>query len=503
MKKQPRTRVGQGVEEQNRTTVAPQTGLLTMDEAIALLKTTRPTFYRWVRAGKLRGTKVGRQWRFTAEDVDRFLKGQEPRIDLQADIDPLTDELTSRLKALGIRLGDEGPRDKVDRAIHLMIHLATAINASDIHIEPREGGVQLRLRVDGALHLIARFDLRLLPVVVERWKMMAAMDVREKALPQDGRTKVSVDGKSLELVICCVPAFLGEAVTARLLPPESLHLDLNRLPYAPSDRQRIDRWLAAPWGVILITGPTGCGKTTTLYSCLLKVADIATKAVSIEDPVEYVLPGVTQVQVSTKAGLTFERALRSVLRTDPDIIMVGEIQNAEAMQLCLQAASTGHLVLTTLHVGEAAAALRRMLDLGCEPFLVADATKLIIAQRLVRQLCPQCSVEAAPSTDQLARAENLARVGGLNWQALPRHFRGPVGCDKCGRLGFRGRTVIAETLEVTPEIAAALRRKGTVEEIRAIAVGQGITTMAADGIRRAAEGQVSLAEVLSAVGSIS
>jgi type IV pilus assembly protein PilB len=254
--------------------------------------------------------------------------------------------------------------------------------------------------------------------------------------------------------------------------------------------------------MILVTGPTGCGKTTTLYSCLLKRADVRTKVLSIEDPVEYVLPGLTQISVNSKAGLTFERALRSVLRMDPDIIMVGEIRDAQVMELCLHAAITGHLVMTTLHADEAAAALRRMIDIGGEPFLVADTTKLIVAQRLVRRLCPDCSVGSTPSPEQLARAEKLARTGGIGWDALGRKYRQAVGCGSCGKLGYRGRTVIAETLEMTPEIASALRRRAATEEIRAIAVGQGMTTMAADGIRRAAQGQVSLAEVLSTVGSI-
>lgn len=295
MKKTPASHAKEVPQEQALAPDMPQPGLLTMDEAIAMLKTTRPTFYRWVRSGKLRGTKVGRQWRFTSGDVDRFLKGQEPQIDLPADIDPLIGELKSQLKGLGIRNGVREDQGKTAQAVNLMIRLAMAMNATDIHIDPQESGVQLRLRVDGALHLVARFDLRLLPAIVERWKTMAAMDIREKSLPQDGRIVISVDGKNTDLRVCCVPAYLGEAVVARLLCSENVRLDLDRLPYTPRDRQRLDRWLEAPWGIILITGPTGCGKTTTLYSCLLKVAHVRTKVVSIEDPVEYLLPGLTQI----------------------------------------------------------------------------------------------------------------------------------------------------------------------------------------------------------------
>jgi type IV pilus assembly protein PilB len=502
MKKTPASHAKELPQEQSHVPDVPQSGLLTMDEAIAMLKTTRQTFYRWVRSGRLRGTKLGRQWRFTRGDVDRFLKGQEPQIALPANIDPLIGELKSQLKQLRVHSETPADQGKTAQTVTLMIRLAMGMNASDIHIEPQEGGVLLRLRIDGALHLVTRFDSRLLPAIAERWKTMAAMDTREKSLPQDGRIIVSEAGKNIDLRVCCVPAYLGESIVARLLCAANVRLDLDHLPYAPHDRQRLDRWLAAPWGIVLITGPTGCGKTTALYSCLLKLDGARTKIVSVEDPVEYVLPGVTQIRINAKAGLTFERALRSVFRTDPDVIMVGEIRNLETMELCIQAALTGHLVMTTLHTDEAASALGRMIDMGCEPFMAADAVKLIVAQRLVRQLCPDCSVESAPPPEQLARAEKLARAGGIGWDALPGKYRQAIGCGSCGKLGYRGRTLIAETLEMTPEIASALRRKATTEEIRTIAVGQGMTTMAADGIRRAAQGQVSLAEVLSTVGSI-
>lgn len=477
-------------------------GLLTMDEAIDMLKTTRPTFYRWLRSGKLKGMKVGRQWRFLSEDIERFLKGQEPRIDLPADIDPLISGLKTRLKELGSAIPKFLEADRTSQAIRLTIRLALAMRASDIHIEPDNNTVQIRLRVDGALHLVGEFDTRLLPPIVERWKTMAAMDAREKTLPQDGRIVFSDDDMSADIRVCCAPTFLGESIVARLLRSEELCLDLAELPYCATDSKRLERWLATPWGLVLITGPTGCGKTTTLYCCLSRLTDGRTKVIAIEDPVEYQLRGLTQIQIGPKAGLTFERAMRSALRMDPDVIMMGEVRNSESLGLCFQAALTGHLVLTTLHVDEAAGALRRMIDLGCEPFLVADGTKLIVAQRLVRLLCPDCSKKATPPVEQLARAERLAKVGGLNWESLVAKHRRAVGCRHCGQLGFRGRTLIAETLEVTPELAAAVRRKATTSEIRALAVGQGMTTMAADGIRRAAEGQVSLEEVLSAVAAI-
>jgi excisionase family DNA binding protein len=473
-----------------------------MEETITLLKTTRPTFYRWLRAGKLRGTKVGRQWRFTNDDVDRFLKGHEAQIDLPADIHPLITILESKLKAL--KLPAPAPKDAspTTRAVDLMMQLAAAMHASDIHIDAQQTGATFRLRIDGVLYLLATFDLRLLPPLIERWKSLAAMDVREKAMPQDGRILFNHNDASIDLRVCIVPAYLGESLTARMLSSKDVLLDLDRLSLNPADRQRLDKALALPWGMIVVVGPTGSGKTTTLYSCLGKVTDDHRKVVSIEDPVEYILPGVTQIRVNHKIGLSFEHILRAVFRIDPDVIMLGEVQNASALQLAMQATVIGHLLLTTLHVEESAAALRRMLDLGVQPFLITDAVKLIVAQRLVRKLCPKCSVAYTPPRDQLARAHKLAAAGGIPSDALPKKYRRPVGCPACGNLGFRGRAAVYESLEISPELAEAIRTNRPLPDLRNLAVKQGMTTLAAAAIQKSAEGQTSLPEALSLVANI-
>jgi len=479
--------------------------LLDMAQAIELLKTSRPTFYRWLREGKIKGMKVGRQWRFYREDVERFLRGQEPRVDLPADLSPLIESLRRRVEALGAK--DVAPPDASDvtRAVSLMIRLGVAMGASDLHIEPhpREGAggavAVLRCRIDGVLHPVAEFDIRLLPAIDERWKAMAACDVHEKVRPQDGRILVRLNdtGKPIDLRVSFLWAQLGPSLTARVLDPEVIPaLTLDSLGYSPRDREKLLRWLAAPWGTILLTGPTGIGKTTTLYACLTHLASPERKLMTIEDPIEYFLPGVVQVPVRERGGVTFAVALRSFLRSAPNVIMVGEVRDFETLQIAHQAALTGHLVLTTLHADEAARALKRMVEMGSDPFVVADSTRLIIAQRLVRKLCPECSVEAQPPAGHLEQAASLARAGGLDWAAQPKAFRAPRGCALCHQTGFRGREVIAEALEVTPEIGAALRRGASVDELRTIAVGQGMTTMAADGLRRAAEGATSLEEVL-------
>ncbi len=482
---------------------APATAeeLLDMAQAISLLRTTRPTFYRWLRAGKIKGMKVGRQWRFRREDIDRFLSGQEPKIELRTDIRPLIKTLSQRLGKLGGKDTSPGDTQPVQRAVNLMILLAVKMRASDIHVEPYEDGAHLRCRVDGVLHPAGKFDLRLLPAVVEQLKRMTACDVHETKLPQDGRVRVESpeEGLDFDLRVSFLPAYLGEAVTIRILRREAAVIGLDQIDYWAKDRETLLRGLKQPWGLVIVTGPTGSGKTTVLYSCLMHLLNPAVKIMSVEDPVEYLIAGTTQIQINPKIGLTFERAIRSILRSDPDLIMMGEIRNREMLELCMQASLTGHLVLTTLHTDEAASALKRMVDIGVVPFLVADCTKLISAQRLVRKLCPDCCEPISPSPDALAKAEKLALAGGLNAQTLDKSFRRPVGCPKCGQTGYRGRTLIAEMLEFSPEMGAALKAEAPVEELRAIALRNGMTTMAADGIRRAAAGETSLDEVFRAL----
>ncbi len=510
MTMQQRANGGRGTAKVNGTQPLEEKGhgagqLLTMEQAVELLKTSRPTFYRWVRKGRIVGTKLGRQWRFRRGDIERFLAGQEPRIELRADPTPLVAALAQRLEGLGLKGYAADEPDKIARAVALMIRIAVAMQASDFHIEPytRQGPegafAVLRYRVDGVLHPVAEIDIRLLPAIDERFKGLAACDVRERVRPQDGRilARIADTGRLMDLRVCFVPALLGPSLAVRVLDPDVVQLlNLDRIGYAPRDKERLLRWLRAPWGTILVSGPTGCGKTTVIYACLNRLASPERKLMSIEDPIEVLLPGVVQVPVRPHDGVTFPTALRSFLRSAPNVIYVGEIRDFDTLQIVHQASLTGHLLLTTLHADEAARALKRMVEIGSDPFVVADSTKLIIAQRLIRELCPDCSVEAQPLPSQLEQAAELARAGGLDWGPLPKAFRTPRGCAKCHQTGFRGRDVVAEALEVTPEIGEALRRGASLDELRTIAIGQGMTTIAADAVRRAAAGATSLEEAL-------
>jgi len=492
----------------------PRGNLLTTGEAIGMVKTTRSTFYRWLRQGKLRGTKVGRQWRFYREDIEQFLRGKGPRIDLPVDVTPLIRTLEERLRRLGTKQLPAEPSDPVERAIHLAIILGRGLRADNLHITTHvvEGSSDretvLRYRIDGVLKQVATIDSRLLPPLVQKWKAIAGCNTNETKKPQDGRCpfrlKKEVTGtedRDLDLRISFQPAVLGESVTVRLLDRGAVLLDLDRFGYSLDDRRRLEGALRSGFGLVVVTGPAGSGKTTTLYACMSALSSPEIKAISIEDPVEFLLPWVTQIPVRPHNGVTFGTALRSAMRADPDVILVAEIRDYGTLAMAQQAALTGHLVLGSLFARDAAGALKRMVDMGSDPFIVADSTRLVVAQRLVRKLCPHCRVADALDSDRQQAISDLYAEAGLDGKAVAAGFKKAVGCDRCAGLGYRGRTVIAETLEMTPEVAKALREGASTNEVRTIAVRRGMTTMAADGVRRAAEGVTSVAEVLRAIRS--
>ena len=477
--------------------------IIDMKEAIKLLNTTRPTFYRWVREGKIKGMKVGRQWRFYREDVERFLKGEEPQIELAADIGPLIEQLNEYAQKLGTESSDR-PGDSVVWAVNLMIVIANKMNASDIHLAPHTmedntGTIAiLRYRVDGILQTVAEFDTRLLPAIVNRWKILAHCDINDKRKPQDGRLHIRYHDEEMDLRVTFLPSSLGESLTVRVIPSNAqlAHLKIEDIDFSPNDRERILRWLHAPWGIIIVSGPTGSGKTTVLYACLNHIASPKIKVLTIKNPVEVVLPWGVQTPANPDIGITFAAGLRALLRSDPDVIMVGEIRDPETLDMAHECALTGHLVLTQMHSSGAAGTLKRMVELGSEPYIIGESTKLIVAQRLIRKLCPDCSVEHNPPEELLNRIAEAANTDGLNWDSLSKQFREPVGCANCRHTGYRGRNIIAETLEISPEIIAALSRGASLEELQTVAIQQGMITIAADGVRRAAMGETSIGEIM-------
>jgi excisionase family DNA binding protein len=475
--------------------------LLNMNQAIKLLKTTRPTFYRWLRAGKIKGHKVGRQWRFERGEIERFLRGEEPRIELRADITPLLGELQALAEKAGARTAALPEASPVLKACKLMLELGLAMRASDLHLETvqQAGGGgrtgRLRYRVDGVLHEAVAIDERLMPPIVEQWMKLPGCDPNARR-PQDGVLSFDVEGelRGVNVRVSFMPTALGWAMTGRLLPATAL-IDFDRLGLSERDRDRLDRAINRPRGSIVVSAPTGAGKTTTIYACLARLAAKDLKIMTVEDPVEVLLPGVVQTAVSPSAGLTHATAARGMLRSATNVMFIGEVRNAEVLNLCLQASLTGHLVFTTLHTDDAATALVRMVEIGAAPFVVGDATELVVSQRLIRTLCPDCRRPAPLRGSDEMRAIEIARAGGLDRDALGKGFCQPVGCEACKGLGYAGLRPIAEALEVTGEIGAAVRRGAPAEEIRALAVGQGMTTMAADGLRRAAAGETTIDEV--------
>ncbi|MEK7474110.1 MAG: ATPase, T2SS/T4P/T4SS family [Candidatus Coatesbacteria bacterium] len=480
-----------------KTKQTPQTGaeLLSMDEAIARLKTTRPTFYRWLKTGKLKGLKAGRQWRFYATDVDRFLKGEALRWDLPADISPLINALAKKAGQPVPATASLSDTERVAAAADLALGAAIALGASDIHLDAAGDQGRIRYRIAGTLTVAAGFDAHLVPPLIDQFKRITGvcrLDIRD--LPQDARIPYERGGKAFDIRMAFLPSWTGETMNARLMPRELAVGGLEWLGLREPGSLRLERALAARSGMVVMTGPTGSGKTTALYVAINHVNTPAKKIVAIESEIPYALPGVVQVPV--RGEVTFAAALRAALRADPNVIVIGELVDGETVSLAPKAAMTGHLVLSAMHATSAAGAIRRMVEFGASPYDVGESVRLVTSQRIVRKLCPDCRVKDTPSADQLAWAQQAATGGGLDWKALPRKFMKSTGCAKCGGTGFKGRRVAFEALEVTPAVAKLIREGAADDAIQSLAVKQGMVTMAADGVRAACAGETSLAEVM-------
>ncbi len=362
--------------------------------------------------------------------------------------------------------------------------------ATDVHIEPFEGALRVRFRVDGVLQEtpVPREVHRFHPAIVSRIKILANLDIAEKRVPQDGRVKLRIRGAEVDVRVSVIPMLHGEAVVLRLLDCSSPLLGLEHLGMSDDDRRSLASVLELPHGIVLVTGPTGSGKTTTLYACLAQINDIERKIVTIEDPIEYHLHGINQIQVAPRAGLTFARGLRSVLRHDPDVLLVGEIRDRETAELAVQASLTGHLVFSTLHTNDAPGAAVRLIDMGVEPYLVASSVEVVMAQRLVRTVCPQCREETA--ADNVAELEQ--RIGG---ELPPTLVRG-TGCDACGQTGYQGRIGIFEILPVSESIREIILRHASSSEIRRQGIREGMRSLRQDGLRLIRQGVTTVEEVL-------
>jgi general secretion pathway protein E len=385
-------------------------------------------------------------------------------------------------------LASEAP---VIRLVSLIITNALEMRASDIHIEPFENRLIVRYRVDGVLHEIESPPRRLSSAVISRVKIMANLDIAERRLPQDGRIRLRVQGKEIDLRVSTVPTMHGESVVMRILDKGGVALDFDKLGFEADTLKAFLDVLFEPHGILLVTGPTGSGKTTTLYTALDRLNKPDVKILTVEDPVEYQMPGINQIQVKPQIDLTFANALRSIVRQDPDVIMIGEIRDLETAQIAVQSALTGHMVLSTVHTNDAASTVNRLLDMGVEDYLLTSTIVGILAQRLVRTLCQHCkeSYTALPElVDELGLGK-FAKAGKVTLY----HAK---GCKECGNTGFLGRISIMEMLPMSDPLRSLIMRHATSTELRAAAIKEGMLTMYEDGIRKSLAGVTTIEEVL-------
>ncbi len=396
------------------------------------------------------------------------------------------------------RLEDMASEAPIIRLVQDLIVRAVGQQASDIHIEPREDCVGVRFRIDGILHTAETLPPAVRAAIGSRIKIMARLNIAERRLPQDGRIKVNVRGREIDLRVSTMPTLWGESIVLRILDRSSIELNFESLGFAGKSYNDLTQLLKQPNGIILVTGPTGSGKTTTLYTALSTLNSTERKIFTVEDPIEYQMPGINQIQVQPKIGLTFAHALRSILRQDPDIIMVGEIRDLETAQIAIQASLTGHLVLSTVHTNSAAATVTRLLDMGVEKYLLASTLKGVLAQRLVRRLCPAC---ATPTPDAAAVVSMLRQTGIDTAKLLgtsDQNLHTAVGCPACRQTGFSGRTTIYELLTTTPVVRDAILASSSEGAIEHAGVAAGMTTMLDNGLAKALRGQTTTQEVLRA-----
>jgi type IV pilus assembly protein PilB len=444
------------------------------------------------RGGNASGPQIVQETGESALDAAARSLSELPTMlaDAGADVEVLEDmeEISAEMLA---RQGEEAP---VIKLVNVVLMSAISKGASDIHIEPYEKEYRVRYRIDGILYNIMAPPLKMRDAITSRIKIMAKLDIAEKRLPQDGRIKIrfSDNGqtKDIDFRVSCLPTLFGEKIVMRLLDKGKLMLDMTKLGFEKESLTKLETQIQKPWGMVLVTGPTGSGKTNTLYSSISKVNTSETNIMTAEDPVEFNLLGVNQVQVRESIGLNFAAALRSFLRQDPNIILVGEIRDFETAEIAVKAALTGHLVLSTLHTNDAPSTINRLMNMGIEPFLVASSLNLVCAQRLVRRVCTNCKVEdevPPPALEQIGFTPDLA--------ATVKPKKGS-GCEKCNKTGYKGRVGLYEVMEITDELRELILVGASALELRRKAIEEGMITLRGSGLRKITEGVTTIEEVL-------
>lgn len=410
----------------------------------------------------------------------------------QAEVNSALEEYTREKESQMIEQEDMYSEDvnnsPIVQLVKGMIDQAVRQRASDIHIEPMEKQVRIRYRIDGALYEKSVYSIRLLPAIVARIKIIGGMDISEKRKPQDGRITQVVDRKEFDIRVSILPTVYGEKIVMRLTSKNALTREKSQLGLKPEELKKFDHILRHPHGILLVTGPTGSGKSTTLYTALSELNKEDVNIITVEDPVEANIDGINQVQVNNKANLTFASALRSILRQDPDIIMIGEIRDQETASIAVQASITGHLVVSTLHTNSAASTITRLADMGIEPYLIADATIGVIAQRLVRRLCPECKRQKKADAEELEMLQLEPDADVTIYE--------PCGCSRCEGTGFKGRIGVYEIMEVTQPLKTIISKGGTAEDIKNRALEEGMNTLRMSATKYVLEGITSVQEMM-------
>jgi len=428
----------------------------------------------------------------TDEEIERILekyyrKKTESMEELLKDLTSLKPEEVAEEAEAASGASSHGP---VVKLLELVLVQAIKDRASDVHFEPFEDAFKIRYRVDGSLYELVPPPKHLAPAVASRIKVMAGLKIAERRLPQDGRITARIAGRQVDLRVSTLPTVFGESVVVRILDRESVKLDMNALGLEPDVLKQLEELIFRPNGILLVTGPTGCGKTTTLYACLQRINTIDAKCITTEEPVEYDIEGVVQVPINESVGLTFARSLRAILRQDPDRIMVGEIRDLETTQIAIQASLTGHLVLSTLHTNDAATTVTRLIDMGTEPFLISSTLEAVIAQRLVRRICDHCKEEYQPSEEDLKRlSPDLSKLAGIKF------YRGR-GCPHCHNSGYRGRTGIFEMMRVNDALRELINDRAPAVALREKAREFGMRLLREDGILKIGRGLTTVEEVV-------